>query len=53
MKKKRPIDFDYFFIIKVCRLFIYLFLLRKFQLMASAPDDIFLSSNQDTNQFLV
>ena len=28
------------------------FFLREFQLMASAPDDNFLSSDQDTNQFL-
>ena len=29
------------------------FFLRKFQSIASTPDDISLSSNQDTNQFLV
>ena len=34
----------------------FFFFLResfKFQLMASSPDDSFLSSDQDTNQFLV
>ena len=29
------------------------FSFREFQLMASAPDDSSLSSDQDTNQFLV
>ena len=32
---------------------ITIFFLRKFQSMASTPDDISLSSDQDTNQFLV
>ena len=37
-------------IILYCVIF---FFLREFQLMASALDDSFLSSDQDTNQFLV
>ena len=31
----------------------FFFFLREFQLMTSTPDDNSLSSNQDTNQFLV
>ena len=31
----------------------FFFFLREFQPMASAPDDSSLSSDQDTNQFLV
>ena len=33
--------------------FFFFFFLREFQLMASTPDDISLSSNQNTYQFLV
>ena len=33
--------------------FFFFFREREFQPMASAPDDSFLSPDQDTNQFLV
>ena len=32
---------------------LYIYIFREFQPMASAPDDNSLSSDQDTNQFLV
>ena len=42
----------YYFIFESVSLF-FSFLEKEFQLMASAPNNSYLSSDQDTNQFLV
>ena len=44
----------YYFIFELVSLFFsFSFLEKEFQLMASAPNNSYLSSDQDTNQFLV
>ena len=46
--------FAFILLISMCPNFLLIFFFfREFQPMASAPDDSSLSSNQDTNQFLV
>ena len=44
------LDFLFFFFFFI---FFFFFFEREFQSMAFVPDNSFLSSNQDTNQFLV
>ena len=49
----RVYSLSFFFFLKFIYLFIYIFLLREFQPMASTSNDSSLLSDKDTNWFLV